>query len=83
MLPALLLNVVQSLVLDQAQSLAKEHVADAIERNLDEDQKKMLDDVVDMMPDNQFKTFKEFIGWLCALNVGQIHVHVTTIYETK
>ena len=24
------------------------------------DQKKMLDDVVDMMPDNQFKTFKEF-----------------------
>ena len=62
MLPALLLNVVQSLVLDQAQSLAKEHVADAIERNLDEDQKKMLDDVVDMMPDNQFKTFKEFIG---------------------
>jgi len=62
MLPALLLNVVQSLVLDQAQSLAKEHVADAIERNLDEDQKKMLDDVVDMMPDNKFKTFKEFIG---------------------
>ena len=62
MLPALLLNVVQSLVLDQAQSLAKEHVADAIERNLDEDQKKMLDDVVDMMPDNQFKSFKEFIG---------------------
>ena len=61
-LPAILLNVVQSLVLDQAQSLAKEHVADAIERNLDEDQKKMLDDVVDMMPDNQFKTFKEFIG---------------------
>ena len=54
MLPALLLNVVQS--------LAKEHVADAIERNLDEDQKKMLDDVVDMMPDNQFKSFKEFIG---------------------
>jgi hypothetical protein len=62
MLPALLLNVVQSLVLDKAQSLAKEHVADAIERNLDEDQKKMLDDVVDMMPDNKFKTFKEFLG---------------------
>ena len=62
MLPALLLNIVQSLVLDQAQSLAKEHVADAIERNLDEDQKKMLDDVVDMMPDNQFKSFKEFLG---------------------
>jgi uncharacterized protein HemY len=62
MLPALLLNVVQSLIVDKAQSLAKEHVADAIERNLDEDQKKMLDDVVDMMPDNQFKTFKEFIG---------------------
>ena len=62
MLPALLLKVVKSLVLDQAQSLDKEHVADAIERNLDEDQKKMLDDVVDMMPDNQFKSFKEFIG---------------------
>ena len=62
MLPALLLNVVQSLVLDKAQSLAKEHVAEAIERNLDDYQKKMLDYVVDMMPDNQFKTFKEFIG---------------------
>ena len=62
MLPALLLNVVQSLIVDKAQSLGKEHVADAIERNLDEDQKKMLDDVVDMMPDNQFKTFKDFIG---------------------
>jgi len=62
MIPALLLNVVQSLIADQAQSLAKEHVADAIERNLDADQQKMLDDVVDMMPDNQFKTFKDFLS---------------------
>jgi hypothetical protein len=62
MVPALLLNVIQSLVLDSAQSLAKEHVAKVMEDNLSEDQLKLVDDVVDLMPDNQFKSVKEFLG---------------------
>lgn len=62
MLPALLLNVIQSLIVDQAQSLAKEHVAKVMEDNLSEDQLKMVDSVVDQMPENSFKSVKEFLG---------------------
>ena len=62
MIPALLLNVIQSLVVDQAQSLAKEHVAKVMEDNLSEDQIKMIDAVVDEMPENSFKSVKEFLG---------------------
>ena len=62
MIPALLLNVIQSLVVAQAQSLAKEHVAKVMEDNLSEDQMKMIDAVVDEMPENSFKSVKEFLG---------------------
>ena len=62
MIPALLLNVIQSLVVDQAQSLAKEHVAKVMEDNLSEDQMQMIDAVVDQMPENSFKSVKEFLG---------------------
>ena len=62
MIPALLLNVIQSLVVDQAQSLAKEHVAKVMEDNPSEDQIKMIDAVVDQMPENSFKSVKEFLG---------------------
>ena len=62
MLTALLLNVIQSLIVDQAQSLAKEHVAKVMEDNLSEDQLKMVDSVVDQMPENSFKSVKEFLG---------------------
>ena len=62
MIPALLRNVIQSLVVDQAQSLAKEHVAKVMEDNLSEDQMKMIDAVVDEMPENSFKSVKEFLG---------------------
>ena len=62
MIPALLLNVIQSLVVDQAQSLAKEHVAKVMEDKLSEDQIKMIDAVVDEMPENSFKSVKEFLG---------------------
>ena len=62
MIPALLLNVIQSLVVDQAQSLAKEHVAKVMEDNLSEDLMKMIDAVVDEMPENSFKSVKEFLG---------------------
>ena len=62
MIPALLLNVIQSLVVDQAQSLAKEHVAKVMEDNLSEDQITLIDAVVDEMPENSFKSVKEFLG---------------------
>jgi|TARA_Y100000310_G_scaffold255941_1_gene263592 hypothetical protein len=62
MIPALLLNIIQSLVVDQAQSLAKEHVAKVMEDNLSEDQLKMIDAVVDEMPENTFKSVKELLG---------------------
>ena len=61
MVASLLLNVIQSLVVDQAQSLAKEHVAKVMEDNLSEDQIKMIDAVVDEMPENSFKSVKEFL----------------------
>ena len=62
MIPALLLNVIQSLVIDEAQSLAKEHVAKVMEDNVSEDQLKMIDAVVDEMPENTFKSVKELLG---------------------
>tara|TARA_R100001594_G_scaffold3242_1_gene12364 strand:+ start:282 stop:470 length:189 start_codon:yes stop_codon:yes gene_type:complete len=62
MVASLLLNVIQSLVVDQAQSLAKEHVAKVMEDNLSEDQLKMVDAVVDQMPENSFKSVKDFLG---------------------
>ena len=62
MVASLLLNVIQSLVVDQAQSLAKEHVAKVMEDNLSEDQLKMVDSVVDQMPENSFKSVKDFLG---------------------
>ena len=62
MIPALLLNIIRSLVVDQAQSLAKEHVAKVMEDNLSEDQLKMIDAVVDEMPENTFKSVKELLG---------------------
>ena len=62
MVASLLLNVIQSLVVDQAQSLAKEHVAKVMEDNLSEDQIKMVDAVVDQMPENSFKNVKDFLG---------------------
>ena len=62
MVASLLLNVIQSLVVDQAQSLAKEHVAKVMEDNLSEDQMQMIDAVVDQMPENSFKSVKEFLG---------------------
>ncbi len=62
MVASLLLNVIQSLVVDQAQSLAKEHVTKVMEDNLSEDQLKLIDTVVDEMPENTFKSVKEFLG---------------------
>ena len=62
MIPALLLSVIQSLIVDEAQSLAKEHVTKVIEDNLSEDQLKLIDACVDEMPENSFKSVKELFG---------------------
>ena len=60
--PALLINILQSLVVDKAQDLAMQHVQKAIDDNLNDTQKKMLDYVVEEMPDNSFKSFKDLFG---------------------
>ena len=57
----LLLNLIKGLVIDEAQSLAKEHVQKAIEDNLNEGQMHVLDALVDSMPDNTFKSMKELL----------------------
>ena len=62
MIPGLLLNIIQSLVVDKASTLAKEHVEKVMSDNLSEDQIKMIDAVVDEMPENSFKSVKEFLG---------------------
>ena len=60
--PALLINIIQSLILDKAQNLAVEHVTKAIDENLSDNQKVLLDAVVEEMPDNSFKTFKDLFS---------------------
>ena len=60
--PALLINIIQSLVVDKAQSLAVEHVTKAIDDNLNDNQKKLLDAVVEEMPDNSFKSIRDLFS---------------------
>ena len=62
MVASLLLNVIQSLVVDKASTLAKDHVTKMMEDNLSEDQIKMIDAVVEEMPENNFKTVKDLLG---------------------
>ncbi len=62
MIPALLLNLVQSLIVDEASTLAKEHVSKVLNDNLSEDQLKLIDAVVDEMPDNTYKSVKDMFG---------------------
>ena len=62
MVASLLLNVIQSLVVDKASTLAKDHVTKIMEDNLSEDQIKMIDAVVEEMPENSFKSVKDLLG---------------------
>ena len=62
MVASLLLNVIQSLVVDKASTLAKDHVTKMMEDNLSEDQIKMIDAVVEEMPENSFKSVKDLLG---------------------
>ena len=62
MVPALLLNVIQSLIVYSASTLAKEHVTKIMEDNLSEDQIKLVDNAIDQMEDNSFKSVKEMFS---------------------
>lgn len=62
MIEALLLNTIKSLIVSNVQSLAADHVQEAIDSNFSEDQKAALDAVVDQMPDNDFKSFAQMIN---------------------
>lgn len=62
MVPALLLNVIQSLIVDSASTLAKDHVTKMISDNLSDDQIKMIDAVVEEMPENNLKSVKDFFS---------------------
>jgi len=60
--PVLLINIIQSLIMDKAQNLAVEHVTKAIDDNLSDNQKVLLDAVVEEMPDNSFKSIKDLFS---------------------
>mgnify|MGYP001331480037 CR=1 FL=1 len=62
MVPTLLLNVIQSLIVDSASTLAKEHVTKIMEDNLSEDQIKLVDHAIDQMEENSFKSVKEMFS---------------------
>lgn len=48
--------------MDKAQNLAVEHVSKAIDDNLDDVQKALLDAVVEEMPDNNFKSVRDLFS---------------------
>ena len=49
-------------MVDKASTLAKDHVTKMMEDNLSEDQIKMIDAVVEEMPENSFKSVKDLLG---------------------
>jgi|TARA_B100001964_G_scaffold217553_1_gene257720 hypothetical protein len=59
MLPLLLFNVVSSLVIDKAQSLAKEHVEDMIDSLIPDDAKEELDAAIKADPAHEFENAKD------------------------
>jgi hypothetical protein len=58
-LPLLLFNVISSLVIDKAQTLATEHVESMIEDLLPKDAKKELDKAIKEDPAHQFTNAKD------------------------
>ena len=62
MLEVMLLNTIKSLVVSKAQNLVTDHVENALEDNLNEEQLHALDAVVNAMPENSFKNVKELFG---------------------
>ena len=59
MLPILLFNVISSLVMDKAQSLAKEHVEKMIDDILPDDAKEELDGLIQADPEHIFENVKD------------------------
>ena len=58
---SMLANALLSLSVDKAQSAAKEHIMKAINENLDEDAKKMLDDAIDGDSSHGFKKLTDML----------------------
>ena len=56
------MNAVQGMVADQAQSLMKEHVLGEIEKHLDDDTRRELDENIDKMTENGFRSLKDMFG---------------------
>lgn len=61
-LESILLSLAQKFILDPACSVVKEEVEEFIEENMNDSQKKAMDLVVEAMPENQFKSVKDFLG---------------------
>ena len=59
MLPLLLFNVISSLIIDKAQTLATEHVESMIDDLLPKDAKKELDKAIKEDPAHQFTNAKD------------------------
>ena len=55
----MLMNALQGLVADQAQSLMQTHVVDKINEHLTDEAKAELDEHIDQMTDNGFKSMKD------------------------
>ena len=62
MLVGMLMNAVQAMIADKGQTLMKEHVLDKFTEHLDDDAKKELDEHIDRMTDNGFKSLKDMFG---------------------
>ena len=58
----MLMNALQGLVADQAQSLMKEHVVDKISEHLTDEAKAELDEHINEMSDNAHKSIKDMFG---------------------
>ena len=56
MLPLLLFNVISGLVMDKAQSLAKDHVEQMISDILPDDAKAELDEIIASNPEHSFES---------------------------
>ena len=61
MIETILLNLVKNLVVSEATDLVGDTVQKAIDENLDEGEKMMLDKAVEAMP-NDFKNIKDLLS---------------------
>ena len=62
MLVGILIKALQCMVAVQDQRLMNEHVLGEIEKHLDDDAKQELDQHIDKMTDNSFRSLKDMFG---------------------